>query len=460
MGWLAAGLYLATPWVVVVGSLAYNDGVVALFLATGLLLLVSPPQAAWRLGLALGLVLGAACGAKLTAIGFVVAPLLMASFVRRSKRAIVRPVTVGWALGMGSLCLASWMLRNGGATGNPFFPFASSLFGTGWWSEEQVAIFRHAHASPYGFAEAASRLWSQWIAFGIGTPDSPREPWSPQWGLLPAVGLLGTLVFLWRRRTIGWWAFSILAVQLLFWLTLTHVQSRFLVPTTVPLAVAGGALLARVPTGVAGRGLRGMAAAFVFMTSLVPAFIYFDEGVIRLPSAVPNGESESIRAPALFAGAIAAATGDLTKQAILAASDDAERNRLAATAPLAFVMNHLLAPTDRVLLVGHATPFWYRRGSDTMTMNTVWDRGVLDAIAAKLPDAPERWAGELRALGYRYVAFDWTMLPNWSEKGWLNPLLTRARLGAFANTMAPRRNGPDGVEIREIMPEAAAGVPR
>lgn len=451
VGWIAAGLYLATPWVVVVGSLAYNDGVVAFLLAAALLIAflpAAPSQRPWRLGLGLGVLLAGACGAKLTAAGFVVVPLAAAILVDGpgclERRVLRSPAFLGALAAAFLLPLASWLARNALATGNPVFPFLAPMFGSGPWTAEQVEIFTRAHASPFGFGEALARLWSQWIAFGVGQSPTPGEPWIIQWSVLPALGLAGVGALLLHRRSTGRMMLAVLLVQLGFWLAATHVQSRFLLPTAVPLAACAAALLARLP------GARGamVAAVATIAASFGPALVYFGEGIIRLPD--PSGGS--INAPALFIGASGAATGDLTRQAIQAATNDADRSRLASTAPLAFTMNHLLLPDDRILLVGHATPFWYRRGSDTMTYTTVWDRGPLDAVAEAAPDHPETWAQRLRERGYRYVLFDWTLLRNWSDKHWLNPMLTRDRVTAFANTMPSRRRGADGVEIREILP--------
>lgn len=454
--WLAAALYLATPWIVVVGSLAYNDGVVCLFLAAALALLAAPPKDGVRLGVGLGVLLAAACGAKLTASGFVVLPVVVALLVVEKRRALI-PLAIAFPVGF--VVLASWLVRNTLATENPVFPFASGLFGTGWWSDEQVAIFKAAHASPLftggNPADALGRIWSQWIAFGIGAPSTPGEPWIPQWSVLPAIGLVG-LALLWRAK-MGRSArilSVVVASQVVFWVLFTHEQSRFLVPTAVPLAVAAATAMHAILRS----RLETIGTGVAALASLAPLMVFAGEGVIRLPSA-PNETPQSLHAPALFTAAIAAATGDLSRAAIESAPDEETRRGVAASSPLSFALNHALGPKDLIVLVGHARPFWYRRGNDTMHYTTVWDRGILDALAAELPDGPRMWAAQLGARGVRYVVLDWAMLKNWSDKGWLNPLLTRDRLTEFASTMTLRRQTPDGVELREIAPPAPALLP-
>ena len=75
VGAAAAVIVLGTPWTVVVGSLGYNEMVVALLLATGVLIIHQAPPDTPRRAAALGVLAAAACGAKLTALGFVAAPL-------------------------------------------------------------------------------------------------------------------------------------------------------------------------------------------------------------------------------------------------------------------------------------------------------------------------------------------------------------------------------------------------
>ncbi|MCH6550872.1 MAG: hypothetical protein IH804_02510, partial [Planctomycetes bacterium] len=74
-GSVAAVIVVGTPWVVVVGSLAYNEMVVALLLAAGLLVVEETGLSPGRRGAAVGLIAAAACGSKLTAVGFVAVPL-------------------------------------------------------------------------------------------------------------------------------------------------------------------------------------------------------------------------------------------------------------------------------------------------------------------------------------------------------------------------------------------------
>ncbi len=436
---LAAALYLGTPWIVVVGSLAYNDNIVPLFLAAGLLLTWRRP--ARGLAVALGLLLGAACGAKLTAVGFVALPLALGVALRARWRAV--PVFAVTAV-VAAVVLLPWLVRNGIATGNPTFPFLTQLFGTGHWTAAQSAVFESAHRAGTAAGPPILRLWTQWFAFGFGSAPVNGEPWFPLWSILPWLGLLGcgALLITRTRRGVAILLLTILVLQLGFWLTATHLQSRFLVPTAVPLAIGGAGLLRLV----APRRRSHVALGAAFIVCCAPAVTYRTEGPLI----------EGVRAPALAIGARAMFTGEATKQALVRATSDRERAEIIASATAAFSLAFEVPADVKVLLLGDAAPFWYRRAPASLTYTTVWDRGPLDAIAADMPDQPELWGSALQGLGFQYVLINESMLRNWAEKGWLNPQLTLDRLGRFVRSTYHVRTFGNGSMLVRLAPPPSA----
>ena len=141
-GATATCLVLGTPWVVVVGSLAYNEMVTAFMLAVGLLVGRSG-TASRRTGAAFGLLAAAACGAKLTAIGFVALPLAIVMLMGAPPR---RWTTLVSAAGVVALIgLLPWLGRNALHAGNPLFPFANGWFGDAHWTPRQTEIFTQGH---------------------------------------------------------------------------------------------------------------------------------------------------------------------------------------------------------------------------------------------------------------------------------------------------------------------------
>ncbi|MBL9149016.1 MAG: glycosyltransferase family 39 protein [Phycisphaerae bacterium] len=441
-GVFAAALYLSTPWIVVVGSLAYNDGFVGLFLASAILLALKPSNGtrpALRTGLALGLLVAAACGSKLTAVGFLALPVALVFLVLRGAKAV--PIGAIAALVVAAL-LAPWLVRNGLATGNPTFPFLSGLFGTGHWTPEQAEIFAAAHSTDASLLERLQRLWNQWLVFGFGVTPAPGEPWAAQWSVLPWLGLAGLAALCAGRSrattAVGAALLLALLAQLGFWIVGTHLQSRFLVPSAVLLAVAAAAALGHRRVASLAKPLTVMACAL----SLAPALVFRME-----PSTDHSIESPFV-APALWIGQREAATGELFADQLAANTDPAVRQEILKSANPAFWINHYLpkettAPIP-IILVGDAAPFRYRR---SYGYSTVWDRGAINLIAAQLPDNPELWATALAATGARFVLVHRPLLENWRAKGWLDPALTPKGIDALIASTRPVVQMANGMYI-------------
>ena len=443
---LAAVLFLATPWTIVVGTLAYNDGFIALFLVAGLLLAMGAPSESLRerltIGVALGILIGAACGAKLTAAGFLLAPLVVVTFLRQRRAGLAM---LAASAVVATIALLPWLIRNAVATGNPLFPFATDALGLGHWTAEQAQQFRDGHGSP-GIGLGVRRLWTQWLAFGVGAAPNPQDPWLVQWSILPLAGLVAGGAWLARARgtrRLVWPAMLlvVIGVQCAFWILFTHQQSRFLLPTAVPLAVLAAWGIGRTPRPAI------VATLVAFAASAAPLALLRGEGLVPMM----EGSERVVRtAPALFVGAGPICAGDGARDAIRQAPNETARRAAEQSAPLSFFLNHAIPATDRVLLVGDAKPFWYRRTSETMSYATVWDRGPLSVVAAANPDRPEAWGASLSDQGYAWVVIDWAMLANWANKGWLDPNLTEERMQRFAESMTLAGRLPGGVELRSL----------
>ncbi|MHC4965247.1 MAG: hypothetical protein ACYTGE_10075 [Planctomycetota bacterium] len=420
----AAAIVLGTPWTVVAGSLGYNEMVVAFLLATGLLVIQVAPPDSPRRAAALGVLAAAACGAKLTAIGFVAAPLglLMLAAVPPKRW----PACVGAAGAAAAVCVLPYLLRNWAYSGNPVFPFATGLLGLGHWTQQQADIWTSGHLPDLDLAGRLREAWNQLARYGLGPNPDPREPWQPQWSLLPwlaAAGLaLGLATPALRSRS--WRLGMVLAVQLLFWLALTHIKSRFMLPAVVPaaLAVALGlealAARARQPVFV------GLLAAAALAWCSVPVLVFLREA---------DG------APAQRVGWVDVMTGDgLTP---------AQRRELANGSPHIFV-NHLLPAQARVLSVGDAAPLYYRRA---ITYQTTWDRGPLSRAMDHRPDDPAGWMDELRAEGFTHLLVQPTMLRIWAESEWNDPRITaESVVGAAQRHAVLAQEFPGGLRLYRL----------
>jgi hypothetical protein len=482
---------IATPWVVVVGSLAYTEMPVLLLLAAGLVLLAPPPESPAGLepqesrvarspgsrthplhvlrrphisrSLAIGILAGAACGAKLTAAFFVALPLgvlLLWSLPWRRW-----PLAATSAIGGASLLLLPWLLRNAVTTGNPLFPFATSLLGLGHWSVEQARIFGGGHASELDVAQRLQRLWEQVMRFGVGAAPAPGEPWSAQWALTPWIGLLALSVLWWPARlgraaqklqpalavtgSSGSQAQSswpcaaarlstVLLVQAAAWLTLSHLQSRFFIPAVVPMAMAAALASARLlALNRHDARSRQREAAPTWRPTGLALFVLLT-GLSLLPAALLLRERGG--APLAAIGVRAVFTGDGAAGP-------------SATDLPAHWLNHRLPEGARVLLIGDARPFWYRGTPASYAWQTTWDRGPVSAALARHPASPQHQRAELLAQGFTHLLIDPAMLDRWRRSGWNDPRLTPETMMALIDGAHVLHRFPGGALLVALTEE-------
>ena len=424
-GAIAAVVFVGTPWVVVVGSLGYNEMAVTLLLAAGLLVVgdesVETPGAA----AAVGILAAAACGAKLTAVGFAAAPLALLLLV--STRPRRWPMLVAVAAGSFVVCVLPWLVRNGAYSGNPLFPFATEVLGLGHWTADQAESWSRGHAAGTGLPGRIGGAWQQLFRYGLGSNPDPSEPWLPQWSLLPWLAIAGVAVSVartsWRRPALR--IALVLAVQLVFWIGWTHVKSRFMVPAVVPgaLAVAIGVAAAR--QRLRAGGARICADATVAVAALAWCV---------LPGAIYLREADG--APAAMIGMASTISGD--------ALTPGQRRELSGRTP-PLTINTALPAAAMVLLIGDATPLYYRAA---IAYQTTWDRGPLSMAMRAHPDDPAAWLGDLREEGFTHMLVAPTMLRIWQRSGWNDPLITAARVIDAADRYADlQRVFPDGQRL-------------
>ena len=444
-------LVLSLPWLLVTGTLAYNDVVPCLFLAAAWGFIASTKRDGRTLdarGAAfLALLAAAAVGAKPTAFLFVALPLLAIVVMQQGVRTLrFAPLVVAVALAV----LSPWLVRNQLAYGNPLFPFAHTVLGNGPWTEEQFAIFAKGHGPEIAFVDRLPLVVSQWLAHGIGPAPGENEPWFPQWGLLPIAGLAGLLLEV-RRSAAARAALVAIAIALLCWLFATHLKSRFLLPTAVPLALGGAMLLSRVARAAQPAAAPLLLALILVPVLALPLVVYWREPAKPLPAAEGDAP-QRLQAPAVFIGDTTFMPGDRFASEFERATPE-QRAQLAPQASVAYFVNHRLPPDARILAVGHSTPFYLRRA---IAWNTVWDRGALDRVAEQSPGTPHAWAAKLRELGFTHVIVNPNMLVVWTRSGWINPLLEPKRwLTAFLQSN-PHVRTSEGCFIVDLTASAAA----
>ncbi len=404
---------MAMPWLIVVGTLSYNECGVVLALAACVRVLLSQreaPQAGGailqpvRMVVVLAMLVGGACASKPTAIIMLGVPIALCLVVLLRPAQLLRSGAVG--ILVGSAMLAPWMLRNASASGNPVFPFAAGVFARadgsmGHWNTEQVQRFAAGHRFG-GTATERLKLLVQ---------ADPRDPMGtqhrglrhPQWGeaLLLALGacvLLGMRCLAapglsGRQRGLFVAIALMLPLQVLLWLLTTHVQSRFLLPCLVPACVALGCVVAgavRVrPTKV--RSERELATRGAALAGVVLLAAWWRAPSAMSISGVPLTQT------------IAARLSDLLPAVQPGFAPDAPPARAEA------VVAALPAGT-KVLLLGDATPLYFP--AERIAWSTTWD------------ESPIVRAGGLqglRTLGFSHVLINFGELARLQRSGFLDP---------------------------------------
>jgi hypothetical protein len=437
-GSLAFALALTTPWLLVVGSLAYNDAAMVALSAAGLAVAADRSLPPTRKGLIVGALIGAACCCKPTAI-FLVAPaagLAMTLMPPNRDRPGTRPLRSA-ALALlgatiaGIILLSPWMLRNYLACGNPVFPFAWHTFGLSHWSAEQHTRFDAAHHFTGSFFDRIRLM-------ALPDPSDPagarhRGVLHAQWGWLFPAGLLAGVWALVRQRA----AIPVLVLattlvlQLAAWLTFTHIQSRFLLPllptliALITIATIRQANAGRDTTSSPNSGRARSSLALLF-----PAILSL--GHAALAVAIFTQQREKHPNQFLTAGT-GIFTGELMRSDILRLAP-AERSRLLASLPPAAFINLALRPETRVLLVGDVLPLHF---NVPPIYCTTWDRSPLaDAMKAfPSPESPDRWTQHLRSLGARAVLVNLSEIRRYARSGTLDPDLREDSITAWLKTL-------------------------
>jgi hypothetical protein len=442
-GPVAFGLVVLTPWVVVTGSMAYNEMAVCAMLACGLLAASETGLAAWKRGLVVGLLAGIAASAKPTGLFFVGVPLgLLLLGLGRVRE---WPALVGAGAAAGIAVMLPWLWRNFDSSGNPVFPFLASWFandqgGTGHWTAEQVARYAAAHRFDGGVLERLKLLvmpeeGGGWMAH--------RGMLHSQWGLLFPMILLGAAGLLVRRgRELLPLPLLLIAAgllaQIVLWLSVTHLQSRFLLPLVVP----GAVLLAAAVVSLGERARKG--AVLIAVIPLVVQGAYAVSVFMGEPASAAGNPNHMLAVgPTLR-------TGEFFR--------DAPREQIAAAvsqgSPELFV-NLGLPPEAKVMLLGDATPLFYRR---SVVYRTTYDASPLSGLD------PHEWSRVMLAMGVDAVVVNVSEIARLEVSGWNAPGITPERVLAWMRGHSvpiadPSRWQEYGVFVVRPIIEGSGSVP-
>ncbi len=419
-GVAAAAIVLAMPWTIVTGSMAYNDATMLAFAAAALLVACDPVSERWPGAGAIGLLVGAAILAKPSAGLLVAVPLGVLLLTRWNhvlpwrptptlKRGLIVTAIVAAAA---LLTISPWLVRNAIQTGNPLFPFACRALGYGHWDAQLAARWDQAHGLTLdaGLAPRAAAVAQQWLFNtgygGIGgavqTRQATRVAVFDSGGGFPvlwstaAVGLALSLGLRQTRRLALAMA-AILVVQLAFWATLTHLQSRFLLPTLLPGVVLAGLAFGRLDAILSPR-----------RWWLVPSIVIF---VVAALTASSFNEFFSQVRPGLDPWDVV---------------DSLQRG----------VAHHELdnlPPNSKVLLVADAGGLLYI--DPAIQYATAFDRSPLGALLDEAQRSPAFDVTDyLRSAGYRHVWVSWSELARLHGTYGHDPLVTEPAVRHLAAT--------------------------
>lgn len=464
---VALAVAVATPWMVVVGSLTYNEAMVTALGAAALLASLDHGLTPWRRGVVVGLLMGAACGCKPTAM-FLLGPMVGLSVLvqtwwgpargalgggQTSLRAVATAVA-GVVVG-GTLAFAPPLVRNAIASGNPVFPAATAIFGTAHWTTEQAARFRDAHGGSETPRQRLDRLVDARPEpqAEIEAERQPRGIFHEQWSALFPVGIASMLVLApvgalsrkpERRRELLALSGVLLvgvAAALVWWVGFSHAQSRFLVPLVVPLAVGVGVVAGACWHGASAGGAWAHASRLgAVVLAMLPAWLSAQSVVLYLRQRNANPNAGMVVGVDRF-------SGELTRAQMATMTPDERAATLASAPPQVFV-NLTVDPRETVYLLGDAAPLYY---TGRVLYHTTWDRSPLGEAIEANPNNPSLWRRALRDRGVSWVLVNYAELVRYWESDWYDPRVSSERVEQFIATLGEPvkvwREGSGGVAV-------------
>ncbi len=390
-GWIGMPLFLFSSTAIHMLFLQKNDlGVALFFFACVYALLLYRESGGDRRFLFLAAALcGASLGAKYTMIVFA-GGILPLGFLRRpsgqARTAQAGPVRDALLfLLVAAAVYSPWPVRNAVFSGNPVYPLLNGIFGSPTWSPEQMRLLdADAH-----LVSGMLHSWKDPARLLLSLTFFPDTGMS---GLGASIGaaFVGAVLFsFFRRKPAAGWAFlrNVWFGYLLAWF-LTSWFSRFLLPALPLMALLTGSLISG---GSEKTGRRGDVLAGALVAVLVGA---------QLASAVAPAEYAHVHNAWRTSFRL---IGHPERAAYLA-------SRFWPSYKAAQFVNTRLPESARILFVGEALPYYYRRD---IVVPSAFDLHPLRKVA--LPGRPP---GEIRRTlveqGFTHLLFHG---PEWGRLG-------------------------------------------
>ena len=373
--WVAAVVYITTPWVYRLAVLPYVEGPLCYFHAALVWAVVrtwdrgngppdrglSPESSILPFATVIGLLAGGAMAIKYPALISAVIPATVWAVIMAWRLRSWR-LAIGYLVGL-AVVLGPWLGKNVLDTGNPVYPLGYSVFGGRDWSPERDAQWSAVHGpraiEPVAFVRLGGR-GRRTVRLAIPALCRPD----------PAVIARPTP----RKEVIGLWFFS--AYLFLTWWLLTHRLDRFWLPILPSMAVLAGLgsdwSRSRLWTGL---------LAVILAAGIGSNLVYCSTALAGLNDW--TGELAALRkeVPRLLNPAMA---------------------RLDAELP----------PGARPLMVGQAGVYHF---DNPVVYNTVFDDDILEGLARGRSPGEVREA--LRGMGVTHVYVNWAEIERYRSPG-------------------------------------------
>jgi len=441
IGVIAAAAALSLGWVLVTASMAYSEmGVLAM--ASASLLMLVGPGGTRRHGVTLA---GALCGVatlcKLTAGVMVALPLGLMVLLRLNQATRWRPLTdmpttthlAGVMAIAGVIVLTPYLTRNALWTGNPVFPVAATTLGHGHWTPQLAERWDRAHSESLVEHTPLRSLARQWLMNGgygaIGGYAAPRRAvdvahFDREYGvpvfMIVAAACLVMAIRSKHTRRLALGMVLLVTVQVLAWFALTHMQSRFLVPTVLPLAVVFG-----LGIGAARSSLQTRKAGWVAPTLAIVVLVALQLTQLGLlleqTRSFRDDQGNRVHLPPL--------------QLVGQLPTEAQVRAFAATGEATTVsghhlLNHRTDERHKTLLVADGSGLlWIRRD---FAYQTPFDVNLLGELIRIHEGDPGDVTRALRERGFTHVWVHWSELDRLMQSYGFDPAVTPDSLNQLA----------------------------
>ena len=238
-GWLAALIWLTTPWTYRISIIAYAEGGLSFYLLATFLAAhraCTSPDVTPRRFLLPGFLAGSAMACKYPGLVSVIVPIGLGSaaalWLRRCPGLAILQGRVVFLLGV-LIAVGPWLAKNWCETGNPVYPLLYSVFGGESFDAATNARWVKAHGPPdYGSLSGWLKDFVRKLTDVVANND-----WHS-----PLLYGLAPLSLLWRNRrreVLSAWLLT--GWLFVTWFVLTHHIDRFWVPMISIVALLAGA---------------------------------------------------------------------------------------------------------------------------------------------------------------------------------------------------------------------------